>query len=53
MKEETVSAVPVNSMGASGGGTGGIATFDPLLKKTRKLYSIVQRVPLKKLRKKV
>lgn len=54
MKEETVSAVPVNSIGGSSStpGTGGIVTYDPILQRSKKLFDIVRRIPLRKLRKK-
>jgi len=44
IKEDGIAAAPVNAMGASSStaGTGGIDTFDPLLKK-KKLRSILSR----------
>lgn len=45
--KETESSVPVNAMGGSSSvqGSGGIDTYDPLLKK-KKLRTIIKRKPL-------
>jgi hypothetical protein len=42
-----VAGVPVNNMGTSSStaGTGGIDTYDPLLKRKKKLREIIRRKP--------
>ena len=50
---EFVSNVPANAMGGSSStaGTGGIDTFDPLLKKGKKLRNMITRKTLSDLKK--
>jgi hypothetical protein len=48
LKEDMgATAVPVNNMGTSSStaGTGGIDTYDPLLKRKKKLREIIKRKP--------
>ena len=48
LKEDGVAPAPVNAMGGSSStaGTGGIDTFDPLMKKRKKLSDIITRKTL-------
>jgi hypothetical protein len=52
IKEDGIAPAPVNAMGGSSStaGTGGIDTFDPLMKKPKKLRDILSRKTLKDFR---
>lgn len=52
IKEDGEGAVATNSMGASSStaGTGGIDTYDPLLKKPKKLRDMITRKTLEDIR---
>ena len=52
IKEDGEGAVPVNNMGSSSStaGTGGVDTYDPLLKSGKKLRNIITRKSLEDIR---